>query len=565
MQPIRTLQHILVPLCLVLMPLSGRLSCQTTVGIQPFGTYQGSIDQINLADLSVHVDIPLFVHKARGANMGDSVHLIYDTSYYSMGPTGPDSGWRVAASSASGGTVTATYQTVACTPSNGNYQLWSYQFVDSTGYVHGFAGTSTFTGCTMAKLFPTTTLTEKAADGSGYLLIGTGPDATVTDPHGSTYYYNAGNNFMITDANGNVAYPNANVDTSGIAFTLTGGVYTTDSNGHYTGRTPMVITYKDPSGTQQSTTVTYGAYTYQGSTGYRVVSVKYPDLSLYQFGYQMNLNLGSITLPTGGEISYETTPQTFAAGSSYSLVRTTPDGQTTYTHTINSLFANGNYDLTSQTIISKPDTSSELVNFVTAYTNPALLRLETAHSWLSPTQATLKSTMRCYNGSTGTCTNTAISLPITQISMMTTLDTHASSKTVTFFNASMLPTELDEYDYGATTPSRKTMTTYNPNLGNILDRPMSVAVEDAGNPIKIYSQTTYGYDEYGLPNLSLQTATVNPSPVTLQTVSGPRGNMTSEHSWILATNTSLDTHWQYDTAGQIVAMEDPAVELDLLH
>jgi hypothetical protein len=47
-------------------------SAPASVGIQPFGTYTTGFDNIGLSDLSVHIDIPLFTHKARGATAGTS-------------------------------------------------------------------------------------------------------------------------------------------------------------------------------------------------------------------------------------------------------------------------------------------------------------------------------------------------------------------------------------------------------------------------------------------------------------------------------------------------------------
>ena len=50
-------------LALVLFAL--RAIGQTVVGIQPFGTYTQSFDQISMSDLGIHMDIPLYEHHAR--------------------------------------------------------------------------------------------------------------------------------------------------------------------------------------------------------------------------------------------------------------------------------------------------------------------------------------------------------------------------------------------------------------------------------------------------------------------------------------------------------------------
>ena len=70
---------------------------QTNVGIQPLASYANhGLDSISLGTLGLHVDIPLYQHKAKGAGMGVNVDLVYDTSYLSS-PKTPieDYGWRV--------------------------------------------------------------------------------------------------------------------------------------------------------------------------------------------------------------------------------------------------------------------------------------------------------------------------------------------------------------------------------------------------------------------------------------------------------------------------------------
>jgi len=46
-------------LMLALVSLTVAATAQTTVGIQPFGSYTSGLDQISLADLGIHIDIPL--------------------------------------------------------------------------------------------------------------------------------------------------------------------------------------------------------------------------------------------------------------------------------------------------------------------------------------------------------------------------------------------------------------------------------------------------------------------------------------------------------------------------
>ncbi|HZL26958.1 MAG TPA: RHS repeat-associated core domain-containing protein [Acidobacteriaceae bacterium] len=151
--------------------------------------------------------------------------------------------------------------------------------------------------------------------------------------------------------------------------------------------------------------------------------------------------------------------------------------------------------------------------------------------------------MRCYNGASGDCTTAPVSFPISQIATTATVD-GLSSKTVEYLNGANLPTELDEFDYGASNPTRKTITMYASLGNNIQDRPSSVTIQDGnGNQI---GRTTYGYDEFPLASSGLPS-----HPIT-----GSRGNLTSTHRWVNTTNTTIDTYNTYDDAGQLMSTKD---------
>jgi YD repeat-containing protein len=531
-----------------------------TIGIQPYGTYAVDFDQINLADLSVHIDIPLFEHKARGPNFGTAVHLIYDTPGAASGNgafvTG---GWHVTVATAPYGVVTA-YQAGTpgqCTLSGivaGTITVYFYAFTDATGYAHAFNGATSINSCTSV----TTTLNTSAADGSGYLLSAQGKTATVTAPSGVIYGQ------TIVDTNGNesgsvLAENNSTLtDNSNISVTVTLGSDPSNPSGPRPAHTPTTVQYTDTSGNQRQVTVLYsvGTSSVSGLTGDQVVSVTFPDGTAYGFTYQPNTPgiLASATLPTGGTITYQTP---VLSGCSTELIRTTPDGATTYNRVVNSYPSGDNpcYATTSTTTVSKPDGTSEKLDFVDnlgSAPGGGPINLETAHWWYEASGNTIRSTMKCYDGASGDCTTTAVTLPLSQIATTTTLDSGQSSKSVRFINASGLPTEVDEYDIGASTPTRKTMTSYASLGNNIVDRPSSVMVVD-GNGSTV-SQMTYGYDEYTLTGLSLVQTSGLPGH---SAITGARGNRTSQHTWLNTTGTTLDTHWQYDDAGQVRAMEDP--------
>src|SRR5262249_54986204 len=101
----------------------------------------------------------------------------------------------------------------------------------------------------------------------------------------------------------------------------------------------------------------------------------------------------------------------------------------------------------------------------------------------------------CYNGQTlaNNCPTQQSAGPGTEITTYTSLNGGPNSEVDTLINGYGLPTEKDEYDFGATTPTRKTSTTY-AGLGNgVVDRPSVMIVTDgSGNPL---SETDYTYDE----------------------------------------------------------------------
>lgn len=127
--------------------------------------------------------------------------------------------------------------------------------------------------------------------------------------------------------------------------------------------------------------------------------------------------------------------------------------------------------------------------------------------------------------------------------------------------------EKDEYDYGAATPSRETVTTwqaFSGTLGMLTDAPCKVVVSDgSGNR---YSETDYYYDggatlcgTSGTPSVSgvsgLVAGTHDETEFgTSSTV--PRGNLTMKIRWA-ESGRSPRTTYAYDETGQVVSITDP--------
>ena len=331
-----------------------------------------------------------------------------------------------------------------------------------------------------------------------------------------------------------------------------------DQYGHPSSCNPTYIRYTDTAGNTQTITINYHVYSFVANAPVVVVdSIVFPDGSAYYFGYHQSAcitgytsaMLGSISLTTGGTITFQDSSQSCTNGT-YSIARGTSDGTTTYSSTVNARAPISQHPTQTTTTISRPDGSSEVINFVESQIalggNPtsSWITLETSHVWKTHSGSTIKSTQKCYNGATGDCTTTAVALPVTQIATTTTLNNGLSSKVVEYRNANGLTTEVDEYDYSASTPTRKTVTSYASLGNNILDHPSSVTVYDSSS--NVISQTTYSYDEYSLASSGVS---------GLAAVSGSRGNQTSVQKRVSA-STSISTHTHYDNAGQIVSTTD---------
>ena len=589
---------------------------QATVGVQKFGSYDGFPDTVDMGSLGLNLQIPLYSKAGRGRGTSTSFTLNNYTSYTSgyatdangkihyltMGP-GPSLGFLGA------GSLTSTSKTSNCQnmPGTGTFTDTVYQYTDGQGTAHLFSGYSQFVSdsnntCSSISQYG---LTSQASDGSGYLISVPMPLSgitTITTPSGMVYSnfgLNSSSAWSTEDPNGNKTslvlnntgcamwYPcmdaYGNITRFQIADTLnttslqvSGGGYSTD----YSTRNPLLITYADDAGHSQSISLNYRMYPWGNSTVGLLDNVLYPDGSVYRFSYVLDStgapttnppSISSITLPTGGTISYSYPGGVTTCGSNPTyiptLTRTTSDGTTTYSRTITSESTTSPAHcsiLTSYTTVSKPNGDQTSVYFIVPQhlaINPNQVnsltptwqsdfsktfetkRLVYDHSNLS---TPIRTIMRCYNGATGDCTVSGVNEPVTQLAVSTTLDNGLTSATKSFYTTGNLPTEVDEYDFGASSPTRKTVTSYASLGNNISDRPSSVIVYDsAGNVAK---KITYSYDE------------TTPTAMTLPghtTISGSRGNPTSVYQWLVSSNQSFRTQYAYDDAGEITATIDP--------
>ena len=282
---------------------------------------------------------------------------------------------------------------------------------------------------------------------------------------------------------------------------------------------------------------------YPATPVYLLTSVGLPDSTSYFFTYEPTTTgsnnvtgrLASVTLPTGGTISYTYSGGnhgiTCGDGSASGLTRVTPDGTWTYTRS---------GATTTITDPTTPTANQTVLTFQGIY--------ETQHQVYQGSSASgtlLQTVVTCYNGNTTNCSTTPVTLPISRRTVFVQLPNAAGlqSRTDSFYNTSSgVLTEMDQYAYGNGAPGallRKTTINYATLTNNILNRPSQVTVQDNSSPAKTLSQTTYTYDE-GTP----QPTSGTPQHVA---ITGSRGNPTTITS--LVGTSSLTRHVSYYDTG----------------
>lgn len=467
-------------------------------GMPPFGSFSPPPDTINLGNLNVHWAMPFFSKPGRGLPFAYT--WTFDNSQWSISTVGGpptwmfNEGWQ----SQSTGSVKYKPTTARCRQNVGDpwtvdnvYTLVSY--TDPAGTSHPLNNAVIADDNTCVPHDPYS-VTVNVNDGSGYVVY-----AAADSPPRFLIYTPSG--ITLTPANGTIIDSNGNYITIGatsLTDTLGAPVMTLGS----IGSSPETYTY--PTTTTAGTAqvlVAYTTYTLQtafncsGNPGVQDVSyanwrlptsVTYPDGSAYTIGYEQTPGFGStyttgrvasVTLPTGGQISYAYTGAndgiSCTDGSTLGLTRTSPDGTTTYVRTGGATSTTTITDATSaqnQTVVSFSNGFETERQIYAGAVNPSNL-LETAFT--------------CYNGTTlANCAGP--SAAISSRAVYVQWPGGQTSHTVTSYNNIGLPTEVDEYDFGASNPTRKTVTSYASLGNNIQDRVSSVSVQDgSSNPVAL--------------------------------------------------------------------------------
>ena len=560
--------YLVLFLLLTLLFAVGVASGQVATGTPPFGSFTVGPEVINLANLNLRLTIPVRHKAGRGTDF--SYDLVYDSLVWKSSGGGwqPVSNWGWTSNQQSAtGTISYYGQPMTCFADGAqDFIYYVFFYADAYGVTHAFSLTTPLHRDPNCGAQFTTQI---ATDGSGLKI--TAQSCGVSCPISATITTTSGQliiptiqgqspptTLTKTDRNGN----QIGLNTSGV-FTDTLGTTALTVTGSGSPASPYVFTYTAPSGASATVKVNYTQYTVNtyfqvsgiaeyGRTSVALVSsVVLPDHTQYSFAYEptpggagctplsgttqcVTARVASVTLPTGGSISYSYSGGNngiFSDGSTATLTRTTPDGTWIYSQTKGTGAASTTTITDPERDVLAPNGNQTVIQFQGIYETQRQI-------YQGLTSGTLLETVNtCYNGSSFPCTTTAVSLPITRRIQLVALpdNTGRVCKHDQFFDSYGLLTEQDDYDYGsgapATSPLRKIVNVYNRTLTNgIVSMPASVTIctgtgtssscNGTGTEV---AQTTLAYDETAV------TATSG-TPQHLA-VSGSRGNATTVKRW----------------------------------
>ena len=272
-------------------------------------------------------------------------------------------------------------------------------------------------------------------------------------------------------------------------------------------------------------------------------------------GYCVTARIASITLPTGGQITYAYSGGNNGVlrdGNPATLTRTTPDGTWSYARS----FGTGSASTTTVTDPERdtlaPSGNQTAIQFMGLYETQRLI-----YQGLISAGNLLQTVNTCYNGATSPCTTTAITTPITQRTVTPQFGSGLQCKHVYSYNVKGSMTEQDDYDYASGTPTtvvREMFITYASLNNGISSLPSTVTTctgsgtdSDCNSSGTKVAQTTYVYDE------NAPTATSG-TPQHIN-ITGSRGNATTVKQFVQGTTTLNKTFTYFDTGATKTATD----------
>lgn len=536
----------------VLTPLTLRAQNQPAAGvIQGFSTLEPhEYDTINLATLQVQLNVPVrskaghipFSFLLRGGagvtyrtTMGADGQL---RSFFSGGANLVGIESHVGSPGTGGSLAAAMTQTKLCAGSNHTgYSEWVYS--DLNGGSHPVALPVLWTISTCGP----TSGAGYTTDGSGiYVSADWSGTGYAIDLDGNKVLFGAGSTYTYTDPNGNaITYStvlNGSTRTNTYTDTLAQTPATITAVTSTSGTLKETDTWTDAAGTSRQIklyTITHPLLTSFGCSLDQALPaintpfsdhVSFPDSSTLTYTYEKNYSnssdytgrLASITLPTGGQITYAYSGGTHGINcidaTNATVKRTTPDGLWTYVHTPPQTY--GGSPTTTQ--VTDPLGNNTVYTFVSAALafgeGVVQVPLQTQKKVYNGTVLTAnlaQTIITCYNNPTSTPTNcnaSPLQYPITQKDDYTTYPNvtgYAAVKTT--YDTYGRITDVKTYDFNASTPTNEKVIAYgsgNPTSGTctaistyIIGKPCSVTLYDSQHSNAILSQTWNNYNGSG--------------------------------------------------------------------
>ena len=414
--------------------------------------------------------------------------------------------------------------------------VYGFLLVDTAGASHEFPRSLAVGGSGCAQ-----TATAAAVDGSGITLAVNYNSGNLT----WTAYDLSGNAVtgklndapppIVSDPNGNKISASVSSTNTTTSATWTDTLGTTAltsaiSNGMLPSDT---YSYTDGSGNTGTYTVNWTALKPKIAVGCSwdgltlvskfPTSVALPDGTMFGLTYEESAlypgtitgRIGSLTLPTGGIITYTYPTTNCSDGTPASMTRTTSDGTWSYAHVPPSKCNGTTCSSTATTTVTDPLGNQTVYTFAEAVCANCqapvwffplyLVEKQVYNGSISPGNLSLTET-HCYNGNLTNCStppNLVVALPLTQEDIYTYLPGVANpSFKELHYNSVGLVTEEKAFDFGASTPTYDKLISYGSFSGGSCVSfaiPMYRVCESQTNDGsgKLKSLTRYSYDSKG--------------------------------------------------------------------
>ena len=334
---------------------------------------------------------------------------------------------------------------------------------------------------------------------------------------------------------------------------------------------PTAWKYHDPANIYRNITLSTGSITLSSSLGCGeteesgtrsiINSINYPDNTSDTFTYYADGRLKTITLRTGGVITYTYGSMDCTFHIPISITRHTVDGTWTYTMAPGTNF-------TSMTTVLDPGKNQTVYSFASKNGAAPLTQVQVYQNVgtvANPSNSLLTTDLICYNGNTSTCVTTNVYYPITEKAVTHTIaGMSSSSQTVTYYDGGPSSgcaqqsspcyhnvTEVDRHDFGAFVPTIKESISYGSWNGsacvyvgsNIYGKPCDVTTTDNARPAHTISETRYTYGPPG--HLDFEYDWSGSQWLTVRTSAG-NANGTDQY---VTNSLGLTTNYSYAATG----------------